>query len=197
MVIVSTTELVYLYVIGNSPSYAAALRLLRVVRSLRLLRLLQFLPMLEDLQLMVLAFYSSSLALLAAMLLLLGVILMFAIIFDNAVASYIEDSPADYGQIDSLKTFFGSLSITLLTLFMAMSGGIDWWDVVKLLLEINVAYCLIFVVFVCLTVIAALNIITGVFVNEGLAMARMDHDLRYQMDLRESRAMASRLHNLF
>jgi len=197
MVVVSTIELAYLYASGNSFKYAAALRLLRVVRSLRLLRLLQFLPMMEDLQLMVLAFYSSSFALIAAMILLLGVILMFAIIFDNAVASYIEDSPADYGQIDSLKTFFGSLSITLLTLFMAMSGGIDWWDVVKLLLEINVAYCLIFVVFVCLTVIAALNIITGVFVNEGLAMARMDHDLRYQADLRESRAMAARLHNLF
>uniref|UniRef100_A0A7S0ZVB5 EF-hand domain-containing protein n=1 Tax=Noctiluca scintillans TaxID=2966 RepID=A0A7S0ZVB5_NOCSC len=197
MVIVSTTELVYLYVIGNSPSYAAALRLLRVVRSLRLLRLLQFLPMLEDLQLMVLAFYSSSLALLAAMLLLLGVILMFAIVLDNAVASYIDQAGQDNANVDSLKTFFGSLPQTLLTLFMAMSGGIDWWDVVRLLLEVSLFYSILFVVFVCLTVIAALNIITGVFVNEGLAMARMDEDLRHQLDLRESRAMASRLHNLY
>merc|ERR1712136_108342 len=37
----------------------------------------------------------------------------------------------------------------------------------------------------------------GVFVNEGLTMARMDEDLRHQMDMRESRAMAARLHNLF
>ena len=64
---------------------------------------------------------------------------------------------------------------------MAMSGGIDWWDVVRLLMEVNSMCCVLFVFFVCLTVIAALNIITGVFVNEGLTMARMDEDLRHQM----------------
>merc|ERR1719259_1189290 len=122
---------------------------------------------------------------------------MFAIIFDNAVANYINNASLDNGYVDRLKTYFGSLSQTLLTLFMAMSGGIDWWEVVQLLLEIHVVYTLLFVLFVCLTVIAALNIITGVFVNEGLAMARMDEDLRHQLDLRESRAMASRLHNLY
>jgi len=197
MVVVSTTELTYLYSIGTSTNYTAALRLLRVVRSLRVIRLLQFLPMLEDLQLMVLAFYSSSFALVAAMVLLLGVILMFAIVFDNSVASYIEHAQQDNAHVDSLKVFFGSLSTTLLTLFMAMSGGIDWWDVVRLLMEVNSMCCVLFVFFVCLTVIAALNIITGVFVNEGLTMARMDEDLRHQMDMRESRAMAARLHNLF
>lgn len=197
MVVVSLTELMYLYSGGGVPQYAAVLRLLRVVRSLRLLRLLQMLPMLDNMQLMVLAFWSSALALCAAMCLLLLVILMFAIIFDNAVANYINNASLDNGYVDRLKTYFGSLSQTLLTLFMAMSGGIDWWEVVQLLLEIHVVYTLLFVLFVCLTVIAALNIITGVFVNEGLAMARMDEDLRHQMDMRESRALASRLHNLF
>jgi len=197
MVVVSLTELMYLYSGGGVPQYAAVLRLLRVVRSLRLLRLLQMLPMLDNMQLMVLAFWSSALALFAAMCLLLLVILMFAIIFDNAVANYINNASLDNGYVDRLKTYFGSLSQTLLTLFMAMSGGIDWWEVVQLLLEIHVVYTLLFVLFVCLTVIAALNIITGVFVNEGLAMARMDEDLRHQMDMRESRALASRLHNLF
>merc|ERR1712136_711823 len=47
---------------------------------------------------------------------------MFAIIFDNAVANYINNASLDNGYVDRLKTYFGSLSQTLLTLFMAPNG---------------------------------------------------------------------------
>merc|ERR1719434_558147 len=80
---------------------------------------------------------------------------------------------------------------------MAMSGGIDWWDVVHPLLKIHAVYALLFLLFVLLMVVVVLNIITGAFVNDAVALARKDEDLRMQQELSESRHLTNRLNSLF
>ena len=39
--------------------------------------------------------------------------------------------------MEEMNTFFGSLSMTMLTLFMSVAGGVDWWEVMRLTLEIT------------------------------------------------------------
>merc|ERR1719374_423647 len=128
---------------------------------------------------------------------LLASIFFFALIFVNAVATYISSASASDSEAEVLRLHFSSLSMTLLTLFMAMSGGIDWWDVVHPLLKIHAVYALLFLLFVLLMVVVVLNIITGAFVNDAVALARKDEDLRMQQELSESRHLTNRLNSLF
>merc|ERR1711884_378391 len=60
------------------------------------------------------------------------------------------------------------------TLYMSISGGIDWSDAMSALEPLSEGYAILFVVFISTSVIAALNIVTGVFVES--AMTRSLHD---------------------
>jgi len=87
--------------------------------------------------------------------------------------------------------------MTCLTLFMAIAGGIDWWDVVELLLEIHTAYAIIFIMFVVISVLAVLNVINAMFVQDAMESTRVDIDLRMQGEAEETRQMLARLTNIF
>jgi len=194
----STSEIVILMITGSFFSNSIrVLRMVRILRSVRVLRLLQYTPLFSGLQLMLIALTHSSASLLWAILMLLASIFFFALIFVNAVATYISTASVSDSEAEVLRLYFSSLPMTLLTLFMAMSGGIDWWDVVHPLLKIHVVYALLFLLFVLLMVVVVLNIITGAFVNDAVALARKDEDLRMQQELSDSRQLTDRLNALF
>merc|ERR1712136_513144 len=79
----------------------------------------------------------------------------------------------------------------------SMTGGIDWWVGAKAMLSIHPAYAVLFVLFVLLMVVVVLNVITGIFVNDAVAFARMDEDMRMQAELQESRQLTDRLNSMF
>eukprot|EP00450_Noctiluca_scintillans_P004626 CAMPEP_0194495434 /NCGR_PEP_ID=MMETSP0253-20130528/13033_1 /TAXON_ID=2966 /ORGANISM="Noctiluca scintillans" /LENGTH=155 /DNA_ID=CAMNT_0039336689 /DNA_START=9 /DNA_END=473 /DNA_ORIENTATION=- len=85
----------------------------------------------------------------------------------------------------------------MITLFMAVTGGVDWWDVMRLFMEIHAAYGILFMVFVIITVLAVLNVINAIFVNDAMESTRTDHDLRMQGELEDARFMLERLTDIF
>eukprot|EP00450_Noctiluca_scintillans_P017933 CAMPEP_0194524796 /NCGR_PEP_ID=MMETSP0253-20130528/60091_1 /TAXON_ID=2966 /ORGANISM="Noctiluca scintillans" /LENGTH=563 /DNA_ID=CAMNT_0039369461 /DNA_START=29 /DNA_END=1716 /DNA_ORIENTATION=- len=182
----------------NSPtSYIRLLRVLRMARAVRMLRLLKFSQLFTGLQLMILAFSHCSVTILWAILVLFCTVLFFSLIFVNAAASHLGVAGSPSAEDEGLRLYFSSVPMALLTLFMSMSGGLDWWDVTRPLLDIGVGYALLFVLFIIFMMIVALNIITGIFVNDAVALARMDEDLRVQTELKESRYLTDRLNDLF
>ncbi len=52
------------------------------------------------------------------------------------------------------KLYFGSLGRTMLTLFMSITGGVSWEDVVQVLRETSSFYVILFVVYVAFTYFA-------------------------------------------
>merc|ERR1712136_92468 len=116
-----------------------------------------------------------------ALLILLLTIFMFAIVFVNGVAGHVQDLTESSGVLgEDVKVYFATMPMALLTLFMAISGGVDWFLVWKLLNRINISYGMLFVLFVLTSELAVLNIITGLFVNDALENASLDKDLLMQ-----------------
>lgn len=186
-----------LLVVGHSTNYVRVLRLARVARSLRLLRLMRFTGLVSKLRMLTLAVVHCRTMLMWAVVVLLAVKFLFSVILLTAVSQYISDASDSDRNVDQMKEFFGSWSMTMLTLFMVVSGGVDWWDVVKLLLEINVAYGLVFLIFVVITVLALLNIINSIFVNDAMETARMDIDLRMKYEADQTKFMVETLTHIF
>jgi len=196
VVVLSMAEM--LLVAWNSRAgFVKVFRLARVARSLRVLRLMRFTGLVSKLRMLVLALVHCKTMLMWAVLVLVLVKFLFAVVFLNAVSQYIEDAPASDPYVDGMKEFFGSLLMTMLTLFMTVSGGLDWWSVVSLLLEVHTIYGLVFVVYVVVTVLALLNVINSIFVHDAMDSARMDMSLRLRKEAEQTKFMVESLTGMY
>jgi len=92
---------------------------------------------------------------------------------------------------------FADLPTTLLTLFMCVTGGLNWWDVQQLLLDISFVYASIFVLFVLVALLAAMNVITAIFVTDAVQMAMLVSDVKVQQQMEENRQYLQHLNDLF
>jgi len=108
--------------------------------------------------------------------LLLGVIwFVLSLLFMTATLDLLR-SDAHPEEKAKIKSWFGSLNQSYLSLFKAISGGMNWDEIGDTLLRINLLYGLAFLAFVVFVVFGAMNAITGVFVENTLANAQQEKD---------------------
>merc|ERR1712151_596494 len=79
--------------------------------------------------------------------------------------------------------YFGSLSASTVSLYMAMSGGEDWATVLRSLDGLPWEYRLLFLIFITFAVMALLNVVTAVFVGTAMQQSQADRDLIVQEEL--------------
>lgn len=117
---------------------------------------------------MVMGIMSSLKPLLWALLLLGLIIYIFAIIMLQLIQE----------EMDLLKSLphYASLIRLMYTLFMCISGGISWIEVVDPIKHINPMLPLLFVAYIAFSVFCVLNIVTGVFVEQSTRMAKEDDE---------------------
>lgn len=184
---------------GLEPGYARVIRLARVGRALSVVRMARFSRFFSKIRLLLLAVAHCGMMLLWAVVFLTTMLFFFAVIFMHAVSTHLNDSggPTVEADIERLRLYFGSLPMTMLTLFMSVSGGVDWWDVADTLLSISVLYVVLFLVFVIFTVLAIMNVISAIFVNDAMETASMDMDLRMKAEVERTRVMVGTLTSIF
>eukprot|EP00747_Dinoflagellata_sp_TGD_P055919 gnl/TRDRNA2_/TRDRNA2_149807_c3_seq1.p1 gnl/TRDRNA2_/TRDRNA2_149807_c3~~gnl/TRDRNA2_/TRDRNA2_149807_c3_seq1.p1 ORF type:complete len:321 (+),score=61.97 gnl/TRDRNA2_/TRDRNA2_149807_c3_seq1:117-965(+) len=82
-----------------------------------------------------------------------------------------------------LKNYYSLLG-TALSLFQAITGGVDWHELMNPIINnISPIQALPFIVYIAFSVLALLNIVTGVFVESALISAKEDkeRDMRQRM----------------
>jgi len=180
ILVVSSFVDMYLNSTNMNFGFVRVLRLLRIIRTLRMVRLLRFAASFKNLRLMILAIIKSSGPLVFATGVLVTVMFLVAVLILNGVTSYVDQSSQSSTGVDEMNLYFSSMPMTLLTLFMSITGGVNWWELERLLLRVNVGYGIMFVVYIAVMFLAVLNIITGIFVNDAVEMATSDHDMMLQ-----------------
>jgi len=103
----------------------------------------------------------------------------------------------DDPNTEHMIVLFHDLLTTMHTLFMSVTGGLNWQEVQVLLLEISVYYALAFLLFILVTSLAVMNVITGIFVTDAVEVARLDADIKVQQATEESRKYLRNLNELF
>lgn len=122
---------------------------------------------------------------------------LFAVLFMQGVSQYIIDAGPSDTNVGDMQLFFGSLPMTLLSLFMCVAGGLSWWEIARLLLAVSPLYVLVFTFFILVIMLAALNIITGIFVNDAVEMATQDKDYVEQEERQRMGQLVGQLGKLF
>jgi len=170
-----------------STSFFRFMRLVRFVRAARILRVLRCI---RALRLMVASIICSLVYLLWTLVLLVVVLYAFSILMLQGVQ---QDMKKDGTQDPDLINMYGSVAQSMMTLFMAITGGIDWGDALKPLKPLGWGYDVVMVVYISFLVFGLLNVLTAVFVESAGNISNIDKELAIQQQMINQASMVKNI----
>merc|ERR1719433_1041359 len=103
----------------------------------------------------------------------------------------------DHDHDAVLAEYFGSLDLSMLSLFMSISGGFDWRDCLDPLRTVTEWYVPIFVGFITFVVFGVMNILTSVFIEASSRIIEVDWELVLHQSMSEETHTIEALKKLF
>lgn len=179
-------------------SQVSSLRIFRAVRVIRFLRAVRVLKFFTQLRIMLRSIMFSVRPLLWASLVLAAMFYVFGICLTQGVVDYMNDSHSwDDPSMDSLFQYFGSLERSALSLFEAMSGGVNWGDLYDALMPLGLQFRCVFLFFVLFAIFGAANVVTGIFVEIANHWSRFDTHTQLQAEMEQKVFYIRALQDLF
>jgi hypothetical protein len=194
-----------LYVSANSASSIvrmflrkfSMLRIIRLFRVIRMTRAIRVIRFVRELRLMVISLCCSLKPLAWSVVLMLIVLLVFGVFFTDGTVAYCIEHPLINEETQVLKNNFGTLSASTLSLYMAMTGGEDWANILHSLDPLPSEYRRLFIVFVTFAILALMNVVTAVFVGTAMQRSQTDRELVIQQELENKDEFVSVLQHVF
>merc|ERR1711920_1117683 len=100
-------------------------------------------------------------------------------------------------EASELNIYYGSLWRSIYTLFLSIAGGVSWEAVVEPLGQVGSEWTALFLVYICFTYFAVLNVVTGVFCQTAIESATQDANAVLLAQQATKAQYISRLTNLF
>jgi len=158
-----------------------AVRVLRVLRLVRVMRFMRILRLIRELHTMVGSIITSARSFLWTIALLLLMMYVVGVYITQFVADHIRTDPQAFQNDPALERYYGSLGSSILSLFQALSGGVDWEDLLTPLQNSagnwNVGMAIFYSSYIAFSTFVMLNLVTGIFVDSAQTNIREDRDL--------------------
>jgi len=157
-------------------------RSLRIIRFLRIARVFRLIHLLTELRTMFSSVVSSFVYLFWACIMFVVLIFIVGVFFTQAVTdwrSFDKDQAVRQPEVEqTLVKYYGSLGRTMLYLWASISGGVDWADMLEpLVSEVSAFGGVVFMCYVIISVLAMMNVITGIFVTRAIETAEGDQNM--------------------
>lgn len=183
---------------SNVLSTGGLLRAIRtLIRPLRVFRVARCAMALRHLRMLTISMLHSLVPLFYAFAFLWFLIYLFAVVFVQGTANYIDDAAPGNRHVSQLVSHFGDLPTSGMTLFMCITNGVDWNEVSLSLKDLPSTYIAIFVFYILFMIFSVSNIITGIFVQEAIEMATHDMELVEQTERSRTKESVNSLKSLF
>jgi len=186
---------------GTGLGTFTALRVLRIVRLVRVVKIIRVMRFFRELRMMVYSIFGSMKSLLWVILVLSLTFYMFGIALTSGTTTYLETPEQwldkDNEDVEDVRKYFGSLGSSMLSLFMAMSGGNDWGQYYEALGRLPWQYRALFLCFITFSVFAVVNIVTGVFVDNAMQSSHTDREIVVHEEMEEKKAFLQILRDIF
>jgi len=175
-------------------SFVRSLRIFKAVRVVRVFRVVRFV---RELRVMVASVLCSLASLSWAIVFLAFILFLFSLVIIQDVTTHIRNTVDDVTN-SLLIEYYGSVLDSMITLFMAITGGADWRQLLEPLQEINrLFYTPFFIFYVSFTVFGVMNVLTATFVEAASRISSIDRDLVIQEQMSQTNAHASALRKVF
>mmetsp|Transcript_22828 Transcript_22828/g.65881 ORF Transcript_22828/g.65881 Transcript_22828/m.65881 type:complete len:438 (+) Transcript_22828:153-1466(+) len=166
---------------GFSTSYV--LRIARLLRAVRAVRVLQVMRFAEELRLLVGCIVHSGRSFFWAVALLLLLIYLGSVTLTQVVLLHRIEYPADDPGSIELAKWFGTLPLSMMSLFQGLTGGVDWYVLTSPLIEhITPALGALFCAYTAFALLAVMNIVTATFIEAVIERATRVNELRKLRD---------------
>eukprot|EP00930_Biecheleria_cincta_P038555 TRINITY_DN26483_c0_g1_i1.p1 TRINITY_DN26483_c0_g1~~TRINITY_DN26483_c0_g1_i1.p1 ORF type:complete len:683 (-),score=154.24 TRINITY_DN26483_c0_g1_i1:122-2170(-) len=173
------------------------LRILRVFRLVRVVRVVKNVKALQSLRTMIFALFCSMTALMWSLVMIMLVTFVFGIIFCSSVATFFEEIDLNNSeQVEAAKQVhasFGTMRISLVSLYSAITGGNDWMmygSALELVGRYTGGHDILFFLFlfyIGFCSIGLLNVVTGIFVDSAVTTRTEDEVVEnYNEDYRRT-----------
>jgi len=177
------------------------LRVLRVVSMVRLAKVIRVVRFFRELRMMIMSILTSMKSLVWAALILVITFFIFGVALTNGSVGYLEsermhDRYEDPENLE-LRVRFGTLTRSVTSLYMSMSGGKDWGDFYELIEPIGPLMCFIFLFFISFAIFAVVNIVTGVFVETAMQCNLRDREVIIQDEMEKQKEVLSCIASIF
>ncbi|CAE7529922.1 Scn8a [Symbiodinium natans] len=158
------------------PNNLGYMRVFRMFKFAKILRTIRIIAFVRELSMMLESFRQCVIAMFWGLVLLLFLLYVFALVFAQGVASHVATTHAT-GDLDADIMFaFGSVGTSMLSLYMAVTGGNDWSVYYEATIGMGSFYPLVFLSYTFFFIFALFNILTGVFVERAVAAALPDRE---------------------
>jgi len=170
------------------------LRIMRIVRVARIIRVFRFF---RELRMMVYSIIGSVKSLFWAIMLLFVILFTVAVYLTQIVTDYRTEPEADAALVSRLRMYFSTLWESIFYLLQSITGGTSWGDITMPLLDLGTGYGVLMSFFMCFTLLAVLNIVTGIFVEGAIQRAESDKDQMIQHELEQETGKVQQLQDVF
>eukprot|EP00930_Biecheleria_cincta_P062901 TRINITY_DN48342_c0_g1_i1.p1 TRINITY_DN48342_c0_g1~~TRINITY_DN48342_c0_g1_i1.p1 ORF type:complete len:622 (+),score=119.50 TRINITY_DN48342_c0_g1_i1:29-1867(+) len=187
---------------GSSSVNISQLRLLRMMKVLRLVRLVRsptLVRIMRPLQIMLVSIVHTLRAL-AWILVLQGLIMYtFGCIIVQAMLENVGEFGLESVQNGNqdLFLFWGHLGDAVLTLFMAVTGGISWHEAIRPLEHLDFWLVYVFCIYIFFIYFCVANVVTGVFCNSAIEAASTDPDLQVHYITQKKMRLGDQMKDFF
>jgi len=175
----------------------ALLRLIRLARILsiasRFVRSFKITRFFRPIRVLLRSIFFTMKPLVWILMLLLVVMYVFALLFTAATKTYLDDTAPDA----DLKRLFGSIPISVFTLYMSVTGGLDWQEIIKVLGVMGGLWPAVYVTYQFFFSFAIMNVITAVFCQSALESAQNDQSLVVEEHIAGLEVHVGRFRELF
>lgn len=179
---------------ANQPQQKLShMRMVRIMRTARILRVLRIISIFRSLRLLLFSVMHTLRSLMWTILLLLIIMYMFGVIFTQAAnQGYFSDD-----EVPGLRENFGTIPLSVYSLFMSITGGIDWHIVAQPLSDLSWIWLVFFIAYIAFSQFAVLNVVTGVFCQTAIEGAIRDQEEVMQVQEDTTKEFVSQLTELF
>jgi len=152
---------------------AAVGRILRLSRFFALMRLSRVMRQLPSLRIILLSILDSMTSLVWCFLFIAFIQYVFAVLVVYGAADHLRNNVEESVEVE-LKLWWGGIYRSMVTLFMTISGGCDWGDVVVPLRQMSAMYEPLFLFYIFFMCFGVLNVVVGAFVATTQQIAAND-----------------------
>eukprot|EP00927_Polykrikos_kofoidii_P068138 TRINITY_DN6351_c0_g1_i3.p1 TRINITY_DN6351_c0_g1~~TRINITY_DN6351_c0_g1_i3.p1 ORF type:complete len:623 (-),score=101.23 TRINITY_DN6351_c0_g1_i3:18-1886(-) len=167
-------EIVTLALAGSGGMSWSIMRFLRLLRIVRAVRLFCFIP---ELRSILLSIFATVGPVCWTLLVLISFTFLTSVAITQSVGDVFNVCTGSNGQAvgcpNDVQKFFGSLPLSFLTLYGAVAGGVDWREVVIVLIhQVSPVSGLLLILHITCVIFALFNAVTSCFVESTMREAK-------------------------
>lgn len=100
-------------------------------------------------------------------------------------------------HVQQVHLMYGSVERTMMTLFLTISGGLEWREAAQPIARLSWIYGTVWVAYIAFMIFGMLNVLTGIFVDAAIQAMMNDRDNLIQTQLEERNSLINTIRDVF